>query len=119
MAVLDAKGTLSLLRRDTLAVLMLAKGVPRSGFRFVFGGEAAALAYIHDADTDSGLGDLSLHFLTGEHFDIARNVREFREVWWPESGLLYATGGARAAMRFARVDVPCEKTSDSPWACGF
>ena len=28
-------------------------------------------------------------------------------------------GGDYAGIKFAAVDVPCELTSDAPWACGF
>jgi hypothetical protein len=119
MVVVREDESLQVLDRTSLRMLVRAKGVRRSGYRFVFGGTATAVAYIHDTDPDTGLGKLSLRFLTGEHFDLDDQVREFKEVWWPESGLLYATGGKGAALRFGRVDVPCEKTSDSPWACGF
>ncbi|HEX7481250.1 MAG TPA: hypothetical protein VF331_25840 [Polyangiales bacterium] len=119
MAVLKADGTFSLRRSDNMQVLVRAQGVPRSGFRFVFGANAAALAYLTRVDPGTGLGRLELHFMSGDHFVIASDVRELHEVWWPEPGILYAAGGARPGAYFARVDVPCEITSDSPWACGF
>jgi hypothetical protein len=68
---------------------------------------------------ERGLGHLQLYFLSGMHFDIASDVREFSPVWWPERGLLYAQSGEQPAMRFARVDVPCELSSATPWACDF
>ena len=119
MAVLKEDGAFSLRSRFDLHVLLRAKGVSRSGFRFAFGGSASALGYLRDVDPTTKLGQLELHFLSGEHFTLARDVREFREVWWPEPGILYAAGGSRPGIRFAHVDVPCEVTSDSPWACGF
>jgi hypothetical protein len=89
-------------------------------FSFVFPGSSAAIVYLSQVDSTTGLGRLDLQFITsGEQFSLARDVREYREVWWPERGMLYARGGSRAGIRFARVDIPCEMTSDSPWACGF
>jgi len=57
--------------------------------------------------------------LTGDHFVIADDVREFRDVWWPERGVLYAAGGDTPGIYFARVDIPCENTSETSFACGF
>ncbi len=119
MAVLKQDGTFSLRKRDDMQVLVRAAGVPRSGFRFVFGETSTALAYLSGVDPDTGLGMLQLHFMSGENFVIASDVRELHEVWWPEPGILYAAGGVQPGAFFARVDVPCAVTSDSPWACGF
>lgn len=118
LAVLKTDGTLSLRTRSNMREFMRVHGVKDSGYRFVFDGDSSALAYLSDLD-DKGLGRLQLYFLTGAHFEIARDVREFTPVWWPEQGLLYAQSGPVPGMRFARVKVPCELSSDSPWACGF
>jgi hypothetical protein len=119
MAMLQSDGEFTLRGSDGVQVLLRAQGVTRSSFRFVFSGKSSALAYISQVDAELGLGRLELHFLTGAHFEIADSVREFREVWWPERGILYATGGEHPSLSFARVDVPCETTSDTAWACGF
>jgi hypothetical protein len=50
---------------------------------------------------------------------LARDVREFEYVFWPERGLAYVTGGEDPGIRFARIEIPCEASSDAPWACGF
>jgi hypothetical protein len=84
-----------------------------------FGGKASALAYLSDFDRDTGLGRLQLHLLNGTHFELAADVRQFQEVWWPERGLVYIQGGDKPGVNFARVDIPCETTSDTAWACGF
>jgi hypothetical protein len=88
-------------------------------YRFVFRGKASALAYLSHLDTDTRLGRLELQFLPGAHFVLDEHVREFSEVWWPERGLVYTRSGERAALNFARVEIPCETTSDTAWACGF
>jgi hypothetical protein len=119
LATLEADGTLLLRDRDTTRPLWRTRGVTAANFRFVFGGEALALAYLADVDEETKLGRLELHMVSGEHFSITDEVREFREVWWPERGILFAQGGKDAAMRFARVDIPCEMLSSSPWACDF
>lgn len=88
-------------------------------FNFVLGGKALGLAYLSHVHPETLLGTLELHLLTGEHYTLARNVREFEYVWWPERGLSYVAGGDDPGIRFARIDIPCEATSDAPWACGF
>jgi hypothetical protein len=88
-------------------------------FSFVFPGQSLAVTYLTNIDSKTGLGTLELRFLNGDSFTLAREVREYREVWWPERGILYARGGRRAGVKFARVQIPCSQTSDSPWACGF
>jgi hypothetical protein len=88
-------------------------------FSFVFPGQSLAVTYLTNIDPMTGLGRLELRFLNGDSFTLAREVREYREVWWPERGILYARGGSRAGVKFARVQIPCSQTSDSPWACGF
>jgi hypothetical protein len=88
-------------------------------FSFVFPGSSLAVTYLTHVDSMTGLGTLELRFLNGDSFTLAREVREYREVWWPERGILYARGGSRAGLKFARVQIPCSQTSDSPWACGF
>ncbi|MET0389091.1 MAG: hypothetical protein ABW321_24170 [Polyangiales bacterium] len=104
----------------TLSRIMLRLTNVRPGhFRFVFSQKATAFAYRADVDETTGLGDLELHMLNGPHFSVAHDVREFQEVWWPERGILYATGGDDPGIFFARVDIPCESTSDTAWACGF
>lgn len=117
IALVKTDGSLQLRDLGSLRELLSAQNV--SNVRFIFGENDTALAYIENVDEQTGVGDLELHFLSGEHFSIAKDVREFREVWWPESGLVYAASGDEPGVYFSRVDVPCEKTSDSPWACGF
>ena len=119
MAMLKADGVLTLWLGNARELIHPTPGVRPGGFRFVFDGDSAALTYISDVDQDTGLGRLQMQFLNGPHFDIAQDVREYGEVWWPEPGILFATGGSDAGMKFASVDIPCEMTSDAPWACGF
>lgn len=85
----------------------------------VFGGKASALAYLSEFDLERKLGRLELQLINGTHFTLDRDVREFKQVWWPERGLVYSQGGDKPSLRFARVDIPCETTSDTAWACGF
>jgi hypothetical protein len=110
-------GALTLRDQDAGATFLRASAVSR--FNFVFPGASPAIVYLTQVDPATGLGRLELLFLNGDAFTLAREVREYREVWWPERGVLYARGGARAGIRFARIEIPCEMTSDSPWACGF
>jgi hypothetical protein len=119
LALLQTDGTLSLLDRDATRLLWRANGVPSRGFRFVFNGNSTALAYRSQYDSTTMLGRLELQFISGEHFVVDQNVSEFHEVWWPEPGLLYARMGDDPAMMFGRVDIPCQVSSDTPWACGF
>ena len=117
LAVLRPPGEVTLFDRDAENPQLRAAGVTRFGF--VFGGTSTSLAYLGDVDMETGLGNLELHFLTGEHYKLAKNVREYREVWWPERGILYTRGGDDPEIAFARVEIPCEQTSDAPWTCGF
>jgi hypothetical protein len=86
---------------------------------FVFSGKASGYAYLSGFNPTSGLGRLELQLVNGDHFVLADQVRQYSEVWWPERGLLYITGGDDPGLNFARVDIPCEATSDTAWACGF
>jgi hypothetical protein len=117
LALMQPQGEVTLFDRDGEHVLLRATGVTRFGF--VFNGTSASLAYLGDVDDETGLGRVNLHFLTGEHFTLAKNVREYREVWWPERGIIYTRGGDAPAITFARVEIPCEMASESPWTCGF
>jgi hypothetical protein len=117
IAIGTSDGALILRNSDSGAVLARAASVGH--WTFVFNDKSSALAYISDADPQTKLGRLQLHFLSGDHFVIADEVREFGEVWWPERGILYAASGAKPGIRFTAVDVPCEATSDTAWACGF
>jgi hypothetical protein len=96
--------------------------------RFVFGSEDPALAFLADPhdldpaeDEEDWVGQLELRFgSTGERLEIAEDVREFQEVWWPERGLLYTVASGREmGIHFAAVDIPCEQATGSQWACGF
>jgi hypothetical protein len=115
--LLHPPGEVTLFDRDLERLQLEAAGVTRFGF--VFSGTSIALAYLGDVDAASGLGSLELQFLTGEHFRLAKDVREYREVWWPERGMVYTRGGDDPAIAFTRVEIPCEMTSESPWTCGF
>jgi hypothetical protein len=117
LALMLPQGEMTLFDRDGENLQLRAAGVTRFGF--LFNGSSSSLAYLGDVDMETGLGQLTLHFLTGEHFRLAKNVREYREVWWPERGIIYTRGGDDPAIAFARVEIPCEMTSDSPWTCGF
>jgi hypothetical protein len=116
-----ADGTLQQIRRADRRVLHSARNVSAPSVRFMFGESSTALGYLADVDPDSKLGHLELRFIdSGAQHSLASGVREFREVWWPETGIVYATGpGKNQGLWFARVDVPCEKTTDTPWACAF
>jgi hypothetical protein len=110
-------GELTVRDANAEATLLRASEVAR--FNYVFPGSSPAIVYTRQVDRATGLGRMELKFLNGDAFTLARDVREYREVWWPERGILYARGGSRAGINFARIEVPCEMTSDSPWACGF
>lgn len=110
-------GELTLRDQNAESTLLHAAAVSR--FNFVFPGASPAIVYLTQVDPATGLGRLELLFLNGDAYSLAREVREYREVWWPERGILYARGGARAGIRFAHIELPCSMTSDSPWACGF
>jgi hypothetical protein len=120
---IDSNQGLSLQRLSDLKVERVSKGVLASTVRFMFDESLPALGYVADADPDTGLGRFELHFISGAAQDpppLANDVREIHEVWWPESGIVYAIGAGKSqGLWFAHVDVPCDKTSDTPWACGF
>jgi hypothetical protein len=63
------------------------------------GGKALGLVYLDDVDPDSLLGRLQLQLVSGN----------------PTRSAL----GDDPGIRFARIDIPCQTTSDAPWACGF
>jgi len=113
--LLDGELTL----RDSNAEVTLLRAADVARFNFVFPGSSPAVVYVRQVDPGTGLGRLELKFLNGDAFSLAREVREYREVWWPERGIVYTRGGSLAGINFARIEVPCEMTSDSPWACGF
>lgn len=117
LAWLKANGEVTFADRNAAGIMHRASGV--RSFRVLFERRAQGLTYITNFDEETGLGRLTLHLASGETFRIADDVREYREVWWPERGILYAQGGETPGIRFARIDLPCEMTSDSPWACGF
>ncbi len=100
----------------------LATHVPKSSVRMMFVDTEPAVGFLADVDPDTGLGVLRLHFLhSGASYSVARGVRELREVWWPETGVVYTTGadtqGKGEGLSFAEISVPCSTTADSPWAC--
>ncbi len=111
------EGELTVTDRNASGVYLRARNV--SSYRWVFERNATAIAYTERRTSETGLGHLRLHFLTGERYSLASDVREYQHVWWPERGILFVQDGDEPGMRFARVDLPCEMTSDSPWACGF
>ena len=117
-ARLQTDGTLLLTDANNTGVVFRAKGKV-SEFGLVFGPYQAALVYRTDVDPDTYLGHLQLQFFSGAHFDIDDNVRAFAEVWWPERGILYSTGGPAPKLRFARAEIPCQAMSSAPWACNF
>ncbi|MEY4582565.1 MAG: hypothetical protein RL701_7268 [Pseudomonadota bacterium] len=119
VAALYENGELVLMDRTLTQVIKRVPNALRSRFNFMFRGKAASLGYLDDVNVDTKLGRLELQLLKGDHFSLADDVREFQEVWWPERGILYAKGGVAPGIYFARVDIPCETTSDTAWACGF
>lgn len=119
ISVLYGDGDLVVYDRMLGKELWRVQGVAGAPARFVFRGKSSALAYLTHFDSQTRVGRLELHLLSGEHFVIDEGVREYSEVWWPERGLLYTKSGAGAGIKFARVDIPCESTSDTAWACGF
>jgi hypothetical protein len=119
VAVQYETGDLTLLDRTLTRIILQVPSSAEAPWGLVFGGKATGFAYMTQFDPERRLGRLELSLLEGGHFVLADNVREFREVWWPERGILYATGGDNPGVSFARVDIPCENTSDTAWACGF
>ena len=106
-------------RPDASRVSWRVPNARRSRYTFMFSGKTTALAYLSNVDEETRLGRLELHFLSGQHYVLGDDVREFQQVWWPERGILFAAGGEKAGVYFARVDIPCESASETAWACGF
>jgi len=119
VALLYSDGELVVLEPSLQNVVLDLKNARASHFMFVLRGKAAGVAYLEQTDPDTQLGRLELQLINGQHYSLAQDVREFTEVWWPESGIVYARGGAQAGIYFARLDVPCQVMSDTAWACGF
>jgi hypothetical protein len=120
IAKLLTNGRIELTDRSLQRTIFSIDGQNSSGFFMAFAGLEPALAYRSNVDPDTNLGTLALKFVSGEHFVISDDVRyPFVEVYWPERGLLYATGGDNPRLRFARVEIPCQNTSSAPWACNF
>jgi len=119
VALLYADGELVVLDPSLQQVVLDLANARNSRFLFVLRGKAAGVAYLDEVDPDTRLGRLELQLMNGQHYSLAPDVREFTEVWWPESGVVYARGGEQAGIYFARLEVPCEVTSDTAWACGF
>lgn len=117
LAWLKDPGELTMADQNAAEVIFRARDV--SWFRFVFDRRSPGLLYITKRDPENGAGRLNLRLWSGESFVLDDNVREPHEVWWPERGILYVRRGEDPGIRFARVDLPCTMTSDSPWACGF
>jgi hypothetical protein len=119
VAVSYKSGEVTVLDRDLTHVILQLNDTHGSYNSFVFNGKATGFAYLSNFDTDTRLGRLELHLLNGDHFIFGDDVREFGEVWWPERGLVFTRGGDQPGVYFGRVDIPCEATSDTAWACGF
>ena len=119
IALLYDTGELVLADGTLERVALRLQNAFNSRFTFIMGGKALGLAYLDDVDPMTKLGSLELHLLNGAHYSLAPDVREFEYVFWPERGLAYVAGGEDPGIRFARIDVPCEASSDAPWACGF
>jgi hypothetical protein len=119
LALLYDTGELVLADGSIESVVMRIPNALNSRFTFIMGGKALGLAYLDEVDPDTLLGSLELQQVSGAHYTLARNVREFEYVYWPERGIAYLEGGANPGIRFVRIDIPCEATSDAPWACGF
>lgn len=118
---ISSDGELLLRRMHDLGPELRRQGVPNGSVRWMFGDSSAAIGYLSNVDPDTKLGRLELHFVEdGAHYNVAENAAELHEVWWPETGIVYATGpGKNEGLWFAHVDVPCEKSASSPWACAF
>jgi len=120
VAVQYDTGDIVLLDHTLTRILLQMPSSVGAPWALVFGEKATGFVSLTNFNPDTGLGRLELWLVVaGGHFVLADDVREFREVWWPERGILYATGGEHPGVRFARVDIPCENTSDTAWACGF
>jgi hypothetical protein len=119
IALLYDNGELILADGGIERVLMRVPNAQGSQFSFIMGGKALGLVYLDEVDPETGLGSLELQLLSGAHYSLAQDVREYEYVHWPERGLAYVRGGADPGISFARIEIPCEATSDAPWACGF
>lgn len=109
-----------ILANGALDRVILRVDVPaQARYQFIMGGKALGLVYLGDIDPETNLGSLELQLLTGQHYTLAHDVREFEYVWWPERGLVHVTGGKDPGVHFVRIDIPCEASSDAPWACGL
>lgn len=119
IALLYESGELLLADGSLERVVLRLQNAWNSRFTFIMGGKALGLAYLDDVNPETMLGNLELHLLSGAHYALAPDVREFEYVFWPERGLAFVQGGEDPGIRFARIEVPCEASSDAPWACGF
>jgi hypothetical protein len=120
LALLYESGDLVLADGSIDRVTLRVPNALSSRFTFIMGGKALALVYLDHVDETTLLGSLELHLVSGAHYTLAAgDVREFEYVYWPERGIEYTTGGSDPGIRFVRIDIPCEATSDAPWACGF
>jgi hypothetical protein len=65
----------------------------------------SAIAYLHDFDTDTGVGVLGARLIeTGDTFDVGIRASEWGEYGWPEPGILYVSPeGDAAGIWFARL----------------
>ena len=119
IALLYDSGELVLADGSLERIVFRLQNAASSRFTFIMGGKALGLVYLDDVDPETMLGSLELQLLSGAHYTLAPDVREFEYVFWPERGLAYVAGGKDPGIRFARIEVPCEASSDAPWACGF
>lgn len=80
----------------------IADGVPRAGFRLLYGGDA--LLYLTDYRPELGTGTLNARFVrTADTFTVS-DVSTFREVTFPDAGVIYVVPeGPRAGVWYARL----------------
>jgi hypothetical protein len=81
----------------------VATGVRASGFQFIQ--SLNGVGYLRDFDASRGVGTLGVRVVTtGDTFDADVRASEWREVGWPEPGLLYVVpDGNSAGIWFARL----------------
>lgn len=81
----------------------IATGVAPGGYDFL--GNLEAIVYLRDFDTEAGTGILGVRVLgTGDTFDTGIRASEWRELAWPQPGLLYVIpSGDRAGVWFAAL----------------
>jgi hypothetical protein len=98
-----SQGTLLVAPPDSAAFETVATNVPAGGFRFIK--ELHGIGYLHDFDAPSGTGELGIRVIeTGDTFDVGVRASEWREVGWPEPGILYVVPeGEHAGIWFARL----------------